>query len=475
MALDFPSEPILNQIFIDWRWDGSKWVRRAAGGVARGPQPADPFTGDLWYDNVVLRVWDGVSWQDAGGAVSFGPSPPPTPSDGILWWDTNQGRLYISDGGLWIGASQPAGGSGGGGASVDVGDTQPSEPLPGHLWWNTDEQLLYVYDGEDWKTAGQGPQGEIGPQGPAYTTVTVGDTATSAPGDPANVELDPASDDQNVILNFTIPRGAEGPAGESGLAYVGDTAPSPASEGMLWFNSDDSRLYIHSGGVWGAISSGDGSGGGPGAPGLSSFSPSTANFIVPAIGGSVPITLTQAEWCKVDAPIFVGGMSGVIRSVLGNTILVERTSAYEVPAPPGPPIVTGNAPIMLSAANGIPVITGDPPSLTRIGTSVFITYSGANKNTTTANTISMVEIPPGFQPINNVASPSGAMTSGTTAQTMNIQRYTSGTNVFPNAPGSNITTGNTRWSLRHTNNTAIAANAVLTFSWQWQTADVMPS
>jgi len=85
----------------------------------------------------------------------------------------------------------------------------------------------------------------------------------------------------------------------------------------------------------------------------------------------------------------------------------------------------------------------------------------------TANTVSLAEIPVGFRPTGNVTQaiqvPAGNITA---------QMYTSGTNVFPNVPGTNATTGNTRWSIRFS--ASLASNAAISANVAWQTADAMP-
>lgn len=58
-----------------------------------------------------------------------------------------------------------------------------------------------------------GPTGPRGPQGPA--TITVGSTTTGEPG--TNAQVTNSGTSENVILNFTIPRGATGPTGPQGL------------------------------------------------------------------------------------------------------------------------------------------------------------------------------------------------------------------------------------------------------------------
>lgn len=68
-----------------------------------------------------------------------------------------------------------------------------------------------------------GPTGPRGPQGPA--TITVGSTTTGEPG--TNAQVTNSGTTENVILNFTIPRGATGPTGPQGLqGETGATGPT---------------------------------------------------------------------------------------------------------------------------------------------------------------------------------------------------------------------------------------------------------
>ena len=57
-----------------------------------------------------------------------------------------------------------------------------------------------------------GPTGPTGPAGAA--TIIVGTTTTTEPGTNANVTN--SGTNENVILNFDIPRGATGPTGPTG-------------------------------------------------------------------------------------------------------------------------------------------------------------------------------------------------------------------------------------------------------------------
>lgn len=74
--------------------------------------------------------------------------------------------------------------------------------------------------GEKGDTGPQGPQGEPGPQGPqgipgtGAATISVGSTTTGEPGTDAQVTN--SGTESAVVLNFTIPRGAQGPEGPAG-------------------------------------------------------------------------------------------------------------------------------------------------------------------------------------------------------------------------------------------------------------------
>ncbi len=58
----------------------------------------------------------------------------------------------------------------------------------------------------------QGPTGPQGPQGP--TTITVRSTTTSEPG--TNASVTNGGTPQNLLLDFVIPRGADGTDGVTG-------------------------------------------------------------------------------------------------------------------------------------------------------------------------------------------------------------------------------------------------------------------
>lgn len=72
----------------------------------------------------------------------------------------------------------------------------------------------------------QGPTGPTGPQGPA--TITVRSTTTGEPG--TNASVTNGGTNQNLLLDFVIPRGADGATGATGpTGATGATGPTGAA------------------------------------------------------------------------------------------------------------------------------------------------------------------------------------------------------------------------------------------------------
>lgn len=70
---------------------------------ASSTAPANPLTGQLWYDSGVktLKVWDGTNWKNISSSAP-GPTPPPNPIIGDLWFNTSLQQLFAWNGTTWI-------------------------------------------------------------------------------------------------------------------------------------------------------------------------------------------------------------------------------------------------------------------------------------------------------------------------------------------------------------------------------------
>ena len=120
-------------------------------------------------NNKILK-YNGTNWvvaDDATGSatasVTTSDTAPSNPNDGDLWWKSDEGRLKIYyqdvDTSQWVDANPPLGSSGGG-ATVTTDDNAPSNPSDGDLWWKSNEGQLKVYyqdaDSSQWVDTGGG-------------------------------------------------------------------------------------------------------------------------------------------------------------------------------------------------------------------------------------------------------------------------------------------------------------------------------
>ena len=154
------------------------------GGAAKEPTAAQTEFGELCVnfnsndpalfikdnaDNIVRVGGDLSQYQkidEVPNAVFVCPpseidtqSPPAQREEGALWWNTEEGILYVwyedPDSSQWV-ISVPQGGSGGEiPPGTTVGITPPDPAVSGQLWWNSDQVengggRLYVYYENAW-------------------------------------------------------------------------------------------------------------------------------------------------------------------------------------------------------------------------------------------------------------------------------------------------------------------------------------
>ncbi len=129
--------------------------------------------------NGQVLKWNGTAWINdtdvttsgggGGATVTVSDSTPSSPSNGDLWFKSDEGQLkvYYDDGSgtpsaQWVDSSANAGAGGGGtgsGATVSVADTPPTNPTPqnGDLWYKSNEGRLKVRyhdaDSQQWVDA----------------------------------------------------------------------------------------------------------------------------------------------------------------------------------------------------------------------------------------------------------------------------------------------------------------------------------
>ena len=206
MALNFPLNPSDQSIYVD-PTSGLKYIYNTSiGGWETAIQPPVIITTDgnapditingfLWWDATtrILYILRGGTWtpvsSDGGGGggggatVTVSETPPTSPVQGDLWWDTIGGNLYVyyidANSNQWVIASPNVGGDSK--ANIFTGPSAPADPIEGELWYNTLDNTIYVYSLGQWRpsssaVAGVNSVGGIAPiitQGTSDITVSI--------------------------------------------------------------------------------------------------------------------------------------------------------------------------------------------------------------------------------------------------------------------------------------------------------------
>ena len=144
--------------------------------------PDSPANGDTTTLNGVSYTYDSTKtvWVSTTGpitTVAVSDTAPTTPTDGDMWFDSSDLKLYIryNDGATsqWIIAAPagPAGADGAAGAAGSVTSYPNLASFPssgntaGDIGFDTDFQTAHMWDGVAWQRMSMGPQ-----IGPRYTT-----------------------------------------------------------------------------------------------------------------------------------------------------------------------------------------------------------------------------------------------------------------------------------------------------------------
>jgi hypothetical protein len=124
---------------------GNQTVLSFAGTAARSSAIGTPVDGMLSYvGGGTVQVYAGTAgWTSisggGGGGVVIGTAAPDTPAEGDLWWDSDNGKLYVYyedvDSSQWVDAAGP---------SVAVQSTAPTG-YEGQLWLDDTDGSMYVY------------------------------------------------------------------------------------------------------------------------------------------------------------------------------------------------------------------------------------------------------------------------------------------------------------------------------------------
>ena len=125
-------------------------------------------------------AWNLLSYASGGASVEVGDTPPSGAEPNTLWWDSDEGILYIYYDNFWVEAVSVMLGPTGPQGSFTTSDTAPSDPEAGDGWFNSTNARFFIYYDSYWVEAAtnfkgavgsQGIQGEDGPTGAAGPAV----------------------------------------------------------------------------------------------------------------------------------------------------------------------------------------------------------------------------------------------------------------------------------------------------------------
>jgi len=114
--------------------------------------------------------------------------------------------------------------------------SEPVSATQGDLYYNTGDNRLYTYNGSAWVVAGlQGVQGTTGSQGLQGTTGLQGLNGSQGVQGTQGIS----------VQGLQGIQGPSGGGGGGGNYTVSDTPPVSPSNGDTWFNSSTTRTYVY--------------------------------------------------------------------------------------------------------------------------------------------------------------------------------------------------------------------------------------
>ena len=212
-------------------------------------RPAAPWAGQPIFetDTALSLVWDGDSWEAAGGGgggVTISATAPVAPTAGDMWWDSVNGELYLyyDDGtsSQWVAAAGP---------SVTVASVAPTG-YEGQLWLDDTDGSMYVY----YTDPGGGASSWIGAvsrSGGILQVVSTTKTDTFSTTSTSFVDvtglsasITPRSTSSKIIVNVSVSLGGELADGLYPSIFDG------SNNNILVPDSPGSRVSAYRGGVF---------------------------------------------------------------------------------------------------------------------------------------------------------------------------------------------------------------------------------
>lgn len=145
MPIDFPSSPSTNQTYTygsqTWVYDGAVWnlVPPTVVGPTGPAGPTGPSTSPTTQTGPT---------GPPGRASTVGTTGPTAPEQGDLWYDTDDGTLFVYYNSAWVEAGSSSG------MPIVVANTteRPAAPVQGTVVWRVDAGALEIYNGSAWET-----------------------------------------------------------------------------------------------------------------------------------------------------------------------------------------------------------------------------------------------------------------------------------------------------------------------------------
>lgn len=213
-------------------------------------RPASPYTGQSIFetDTGDSFIWDGSAWQPGGGggSIEISPTAPSNPSAGDLWWDSDNGNLYIYytdvDSSQWVAANGP---------QVFVGTSAPAG-YQGQMWFDSSTGKMYVYydDGSSaqWVSAIGGSIAGTIVQVVSTTKTDVFSTTSTSLVDITGLSasITPRSTSSKIVVNINLTAGNTTSGSSTIFQLLRNGSPIATSTGG---GTGNSTFVINDGGA----------------------------------------------------------------------------------------------------------------------------------------------------------------------------------------------------------------------------------
>jgi hypothetical protein len=183
----------------------------------------------------------------------------------------------------------------------------------------------FTFDGTTLDLSGLGATGPQGPQGVAGSTGATGNGITTATvngsGNLLLTYSNTSTQDLGNIKGVTGPTGATGAQGPAGnvLVSTGNAAPSGASEGQMWYATDDGHTYIYHDSVWVQANPGQ-------DPQTLSINNSSNVITISGSSSTIDLTTVLQKMRDTDTDAQDLTISGNVISLTGQSGNVDLTS-----------------------------------------------------------------------------------------------------------------------------------------------------